>query len=958
MDRHRKDTPPQLQKRHLITKKEVRKEGNPKLPPRSVSDLAQCSRDDSLVVTINPLRLPLIRSTEALKREIIKEREDEEEREESIEHGSENGHGKAKEEGQEQQDVVTPEKGSPTMKRSRSWTDASKSKKMGNMLKNYATSVPSRNIIDGKQNRKALWEEEANAEEEEDTTVTESEEDTTTEDATTEDEDSKKREKEKKKRQVENAFKGVLGPERHVSPRKNKDKKKDKQKVNKNNNGEAVGEEEDKKAKKKEEKKRLSMAVNALGNSDSKHLTKKEKKEMKETIWADSRLSRLLVSPTMELITGLEEGLPCAFHSEVAFAMLSLFELCSREQHLLRWAVTRDVERFVRNEGKSKWPANGQAGLAAEVLQSYLFSRGWEFLKEALRPFILSLTSKQQQSKELDMDVNAKDQKKRQRSQQNVKTLCKCLIEEYILPKAESLSTNVKFLYVLATVEMKKREPKLVNKIVASIFFLRFFCPVLQSPHLYRIFQGQPNRKVITALQILSQALVQVATGRKYKDKADKKPTGFSFMNDFVDEMQDKITEFVNKATSIPSTSEAVRFEGLSVRPGASSSLSSASTATTAAASATPLSSSIPVSPTSPPSGGFLEDLSIWKEKERTLLLVSYYREKLGQSLMRNNKEPTYHELMMLLDKHILGERIIKQQTQRVKMLEELQERRHEYDDSYGSSSQAAVVPFHKYFLLEWYASTKPTGSSSSAYKGALSALSGSGSNLNTRLRFPRKMLKGNKTKSSSASSSSSNIHNLSAVNPAIPVEKASKSLIRAMLLEEKAKNERVEEEMKQLLLKIKEETRSKRDLELQILKRKEKGSGDFTIQQEQTIMNEFAVITSLMEAMKLQLSTLEQEVLDRPILLDAAAEEAFQSGVPSLTSRGGSSTNGTASSSASHSMWGKSLGSFRKKFKHQNPFVLPSRKGAAAHQQQKSGTLPSARGQGSSLLAALDISI
>ncbi|GAB5372126.1 hypothetical protein AAMO2058_001638700 [Amorphochlora amoebiformis] len=197
---------------------------------------------------------------------------------------------------------------------------------------------------------------------------------------------------------------------------------------------------------------------------------------------------------------------------------------------------------------------------APKVFSSVARKAGREYLK-SLRPLIMKVyTSKK--SVEI-MPNRIKKGESLSKNVRNLQNLCEMFMD-YILSNSEKVPLNVKWLGVCVEKVLEGYPSNIRYCGLASLFFLRFLCPVIVAPLQYGIVDKAPPQRAVRSLLLITKTLQRLANIQVSSSEGDERETSnlrpsqtrikepyMVVMDGFFRKYESKMRDFLIKLTDV-----------------------------------------------------------------------------------------------------------------------------------------------------------------------------------------------------------------------------------------------------------------------------------------------------------------------------------------------------------------------------------------------------------------------
>ncbi|GAB1606823.1 Rap GTPase-activating,RAS activator like-3,Ras GTPase-activating gap-2,Probable Ras GTPase- [Argonauta hians] len=182
--------------------------------------------------------------------------------------------------------------------------------------------------------------------------------------------------------------------------------------------------------------------------------------------------------------------------------------------------------------------------IATKAMEAYMKLVGENYLQVTLREFVMEII---ELSEDYEVDpTKLSNNATLQRNQANLKKLCeqawgKISNSRHYFPG----ELREVFAGFRENCRVNDKEDLSDNLISASIF-LRFLCPAILSPSLFKLIQEYPSDKAVRTLTLIAKAIQKLANFTQFGGKEEF----MVFMNDFVEEEIENMKQFLKDISS------------------------------------------------------------------------------------------------------------------------------------------------------------------------------------------------------------------------------------------------------------------------------------------------------------------------------------------------------------------------------------------------------------------------
>ncbi|KAF2365397.1 C2 domain [Trinorchestia longiramus] len=200
--------------------------------------------------------------------------------------------------------------------------------------------------------------------------------------------------------------------------------------------------------------------------------------------------------------------------------------------------------------------------VGTKAMEAFMKLVGENYLREALEPAITKIITS-----EHDCEVDPKKvsnealiPKNRKNLISHVKMTWNRIIQSPLYFPLELRECFRLFRNGLA----KLSKEALGDKLISASIFLRFLCPAILNPILFRLTHELPNEKVMRNLTLIAKTLQTLANFTKFQGKEEF----MEFMNDFIEKEQSEMKEFLKKISSERDTDNRIHGYRGNIDPG------------------------------------------------------------------------------------------------------------------------------------------------------------------------------------------------------------------------------------------------------------------------------------------------------------------------------------------------------------------------------------------------------
>lgn len=183
--------------------------------------------------------------------------------------------------------------------------------------------------------------------------------------------------------------------------------------------------------------------------------------------------------------------------------------------------------------------------IATKAMEAYMKLIGEDYLKSTLRDFVKTIIDT---SEECEVDpTKLTNNAVLPKNQENLKNHCQ---------KAWKLIFNSKSYFpgelreVFAGFRencLKSSKVDLANNLISASIFLRFLCPAILSPSLFKLIQEYPSDKAVRTLTLIAKAIQKLANFTQFGGKEEF----MVFLNNFVEDETENMKHFLEDISTM-----------------------------------------------------------------------------------------------------------------------------------------------------------------------------------------------------------------------------------------------------------------------------------------------------------------------------------------------------------------------------------------------------------------------
>ncbi|XP_029649239.1 ras GTPase-activating protein nGAP isoform X5 [Octopus sinensis] len=182
--------------------------------------------------------------------------------------------------------------------------------------------------------------------------------------------------------------------------------------------------------------------------------------------------------------------------------------------------------------------------IATKAMEAYMKLVGENYLQVTLREFVMEII---ELSEDYEVDpTKLSNNAALQRNQANLKKLCEQAWNK-ISNSRRYFPGELREVFAGFRENCRVNEKEdLSDNLISASIFLRFLCPAILSPSLFKLIQEYPSDKAVRTLTLIAKAIQKLANFTQFGGKEEF----MIFMNDFVEEEFENMKQFLKDISS------------------------------------------------------------------------------------------------------------------------------------------------------------------------------------------------------------------------------------------------------------------------------------------------------------------------------------------------------------------------------------------------------------------------
>ncbi|KAM4677583.1 RAS protein activator like-3-like [Discoglossus pictus] len=193
--------------------------------------------------------------------------------------------------------------------------------------------------------------------------------------------------------------------------------------------------------------------------------------------------------------------------------------------------------------------------IVTKAIEEYMKMVGQTYLLDTLGPFVTRLCASVDSHEVDPLRCSSEDLGE---NRGHLWRSCEEAVQN-ILQSLESFPPELLEVFSAWQEEVTNRgRPELGSRLVSSSLFLRFLCPAILSPGLFNLSPDHPNPLAARAFTLVAKVLQNLANFTRFGEKENY----MSFMNGFLEQHWDAMSQFLRTVSDQDNEIAAARFEG------------------------------------------------------------------------------------------------------------------------------------------------------------------------------------------------------------------------------------------------------------------------------------------------------------------------------------------------------------------------------------------------------------
>lgn len=183
--------------------------------------------------------------------------------------------------------------------------------------------------------------------------------------------------------------------------------------------------------------------------------------------------------------------------------------------------------------------------IATKAMEAYMKLIGEDYLKLTLRDFVKTIIDS---TEECEVDpTKLTNNAVLQKNQENLKLHCQTAWKLIFNSKSYFPGELREVFAGFRDNCLKSSKADLANNLISGSIFLRFLCPAILSPSLFKLIQEYPSDKAVRTLTLIAKAIQKLANFTQFGGKEEF----MVFLNDFVEDEMENMRHFLEDISTL-----------------------------------------------------------------------------------------------------------------------------------------------------------------------------------------------------------------------------------------------------------------------------------------------------------------------------------------------------------------------------------------------------------------------